>query len=258
MNTRTSWLKLFLIIGAAIAVLAVAACGGGDDNTSSNTPAASSSNGSGATGSSATNTAEATAGSTDSNDVLDQLAALGNDIDQVTGKVSYNVTDADGSTSTFTLYAKPPKSRIDSTDSSDNSTTSFIETEDASYTCESTSNSCLKTPATSGSSAGLGLFGAFFSPEYVDALVSAARAQGIDVQKSSENIAGTDADCYSGTETDGTFGKFCFGNGLMLYTETTDSSGTTKLEATSFSSDVSDSDFEPPYPVTDLSSIPTG
>ena len=259
MRTRSRWITLSMFIAGAIALLAFSACGG-DDN-SSNTPAASNTGGAtntgGAGGSStsgATKTSQATEQPTASTDILDELSSLGNDIQAITGKVTYNSTDPDGTTSTITFYSKPPKSRFDTVDS-DGSSTAYIETPDATYICSSSENACIKSPGSS-SDTGLGLFGALFSPQYVDALVSAARAEGIDVQKSSENIAGNDATCFSGTETDGSTGKFCFSDsGVLLSEESTDSTGTQKLEATAFSNDVPDSDFDPPYTVTEL---PTG
>ena len=95
------------------------------------------------------------------------------------------------------------------------------------------------------------------APLHTDALVSAAEAQGIDVSRSSESIAGTDANCFSGNDN-GDVGKFCFSDdGLMLLSENGSADGSSSsIKATSFSSDVSDSDFEPPYPVTTTIDIP--
>jgi hypothetical protein len=97
-----------------------------------------------------------------------------------------------------------------------------------------------------------------FSSTYIDVLVLAAQVGGVSITKSNETIAGTNATCYSGLSS-GSTDKFCFSDsGVLLVTQTTDSSGTSGLVATAYSTDVSDSDFQPPYPVTTIPGIPTG
>jgi hypothetical protein len=72
------------------------------------------------------------------------------------------------------------------------------------------------------------------------------------VSTSSRQIAGEDADCFTirSPEFQGD-AEFCLSqDGVPLYGKGTDPDGTeSSLEATDFSHDVSDSDFEPPYPV---------
>jgi hypothetical protein len=242
----------------AVALIAVAACGGDDDNKSSATAkpsGTSAAQGSSTSAASQTSGAQATDTPSGTDDVLGQLEALGQNFEKRTGKVTYQSTETDGSTSTITFYSKDDKSRFDSTDSS-GSTGIFIETATASYSCDPSEQVCIQYGQGGGSGIGAG-FAAIFSPQYIDALVAAAQSEGIDVTKSSDNIAGQDVDCYSGTGPDGS-GKFCFnGDGLMVYTEFQDSTGTTKMQATEVTSDVSDSDFDPPYPVTTIPAIPT-
>jgi hypothetical protein len=172
----------------------------------------------------------------------------------VTGKVTYTVTNTDGTTITTTVFSKPPNSRSDTVDL-DGSTSSWIETPGITYICISdaaqTDQSCTEETGTTGS-AGLG-----FDPALIDALALAAQAQEVDINKSSENIAGTDADCYEGTYN-GRTAKFCFsGDGVMLAELITDSSGTSGLTATEYSSDVSDSDFQPLYPISTIIAVPS-
>jgi uncharacterized protein YdeI (BOF family) len=263
MAIRTpKWIALALGLSLAVALLALAACGGGDSTTSSATATTSGHNtNTQSPNSNATKTEQATETSSSSTDIASQLAALGGNITQATGKVTYTSTDSSGTTSTITFYSKPPNSRFDST-SADGSTTAYIETPQTTYICSSDAaqqnQTCLAQAGTGTGSAGLGLFGSFFSPTLVDTLAAAAQAQGIEIKKTSETIAGTDASCFEGTYN-GSTEKFCFsGDGVMLAEQITDTSGTTGLTATAYSRNVSDSDFQPPYPVTTIPAIPTG
>jgi hypothetical protein len=252
---RTPKLIVFaLMLALAASLMAFAACGGDDDNKSSstNTPAGTSQATGGSTrtsGASATAT-EASGDSGSESDVLNELSGLGADIEHVSGKVTYKSTDESGDVSNITYYSSSNKSRWDSVDS-DGSTGIFITRPDASYSCDSSSQTCIQF-AGSGDSGDLGFgLGALFSSQYIDALVAAAEAQGIDVSKSDESINGIDATCFSGSSSTES-GKFCFNDsGLLVYEESTSSTGTTKLEATNVG-DVSDSDFEPPYPVSTI------
>jgi hypothetical protein len=264
MSIRTpKFIALVLTLFAGTALLAFAACGGGDDNASNTATGAAHNTATAKPGADTTKTEEATAtpeGTGSANDVLSELQSFGNDIQQVTGKVTYTSTDtAAGETpkaSTFTYYSKDKNSRLDTVDS-DGSTTALISTPDITYVCTSSDQTCIAETGAGASLGGLGVFGGVFSGAYIDALISAAEAQGIDVGKSSENIAGTDATCFSGNDN-GDIGKFCFsGDGLMLLSDNTSADGSSsRIEATSFSSDVSDSDFEPLYPVTTTIDIP--
>ncbi|HEY8767472.1 MAG TPA: hypothetical protein VIP09_09475 [Dehalococcoidia bacterium] len=264
MALRTpKWIALALGLSLSAALLALVACGGGDSTTSSATATTSGrTTATQAPNPDATKTEQATATSGSSSaDIASQLAALGGNITQATGKVTYTSTDSSGITSTITFYSKPPNSRFDST-AADGSTTAYIETPQTTYICSSDAaqqnQTCLAQAGTGTGSAGLGLFGSFFSPTLVDALTAAAQAQGIEIKKTSETIAGTDASCFEGTYN-GSTEKFCFsGDGVMLAEQITDTSGTTGLTATAYSRNVSDSDFQPPYPVTTIPAIPTG
>jgi hypothetical protein len=264
MAMRTpKWIALALGLSLSVALLALAACGGGGDSTTSSATATTS----GRTTATqppnpdATKTEQATDTSSSSSDIASQLAAFGGDITQATDKVTYTSTDSSGTASTITFYSKPPNSRFDST-SADGSTSAYIETPQTTYICSSDAaqqnQTCLAQPGTGSGSAGLGSLGSFFSPTLVDALTAAAQAQGVPIKKTSETIAGTDASCFEGTYN-GSTEKFCFSSdGVMLAEQITDASGTTGLTATAYSTNVSDSDFQPLYPVTTIPAIPTG
>jgi hypothetical protein len=248
------WTTLAVTLTVATALLALAACGGDDSTSSATATADSHATATHKTDQNATKTEAPTDTPSDTGDIASQLAALGGDIQQVTGKVTYANTDTSGTTTTITFYSKPPNSRFDTVDS-DGAISSYIQTSDTTYICSSdaakTDQSCVEETGTTGGT-GLGLAGSFFSPVLVDALAAAAQAQGVDINKSSENIAGTDADCYEGTYS-GSTEKFCFsGDGVMLAELTTDASGTSGLTATAYSSDVSDSDFQPLYPISTI------
>ena len=257
-RSRARWLIVLLALTAALFLVVASACGGGDDDDdgADNGPTATDSGDDGGDdGGEETPSDGGDDGGDDSGDedIFSQLDELTDELDTVTGKISYDITDADGSVSSMTFYAKPPNSRFDS---SDGTTTSIIiTTPDTMYICDSETESCLATPGSGDDTGAFGIFGAFLSADVVSAYVAIAEAAGVDVNKSDESINGIDATCFSwddNTENEVSKGKLCFNDaGVMVYQETDDGSGVSKFEATDYSSDVSDSDFEPPYPVTD-------
>ncbi len=259
---RIRWLLVLLALTAALFLVVASACGGDDDDDDGgdNQPTASdSTDGGDDNGDDGGDETPADGGDDDGGDedIFSQLDELTNELDSVTGKVSYDITDSDGSVSSMAFYAKPPNSRFDSSDGT--TTTIIIYTPDTTYICDSDTESCLATPGSGEETGALGIFAAFVSPEVLSAYVAVAEAAGADVNKSDESINGIDATCFSwddDTADEVGKGKFCFNDaGVMVYQETEDDSGTSKLEATDYSSDVSDSDFEPPYPVTDPSDL---
>ncbi len=68
------------------------------------------------------------------------------------------------------------------------------------------------------------------------------------------NIAGEDTECVEFEDTaEGVNGMACYADGgIPLLIESTTAEGTFRMEATSYSPDVSDDDFEAPFPVTSL------
>ena len=101
-----------------------------------------------------------------------------------------------------------------------------------------------------------------FSAQIITSYVAIAEAAGIDVNQSDENIAGGDATCFSWDEdvsNDITKGKMCFNDaGQLVLLESEEADGSkSSMRATEYSEDVSDSDFEPPYDVTDLPAVGT-
>jgi hypothetical protein len=252
MNERSRMLTLVLTALSVLALVAFAACGGDDDDGGDS---------GGDTSPTATRTADDNGGGGDddgddgngSDDPFADLDKLTEGLDTITGRISYRITDTDGSESSFTVYSDGTNTRYDSVDDS-GSTSIFITTSDTSYTCDTESETCFSYGEGSPGG-GINFFTAFLGSGAVGVYVAAARAAGVDIDTSSERHAGTDAQCFSWSDdADIGTGKMCFaeGNGVLLYQETVDDDGTFKLEATEFSSSVSDSDFEPPYPVTTI------
>lgn len=245
-----------MVIFSALALLAFAACGGGDDDDDSgggNTATATQDGGGG--GGDATQ--DPSDGGDDGGDNSDPFANLGDlaeGLDQVTGRVTYEI-DNDGDVSTMKLYSDPPNSRYDTTDSDGNSSI-IIYTADNTYSCSSDPEACFALPSDdSGGLGGLGFLSGFFGAGAIGIYTAAAQAAGLDVDTSSEEYGGIDAECFSWADPSDDEGsvKFCFGdNGIMVYEEIKDSTSSTTITLIEYSEDVSDSDFDPPYPVTTI------
>jgi hypothetical protein len=257
MSARTpKWTALLLTLFAALSLIAFVACGGDDDDDATTAPTGTSQSNVGGDDGDATPTDAPDNGDDggDDNgdggdDLLSQLEQYGGEIDQITGTFIYTNPDDSGDATTITYYNDPPRARWDQ------DTTSFITNGSETYVCDSSDETCIQYDAATGE-AFIGAFGLLFSSTYVNALVAGARAAGIDVETSSETIAGIDANCFSG-ESEGESYKFCFSDeGLLLLEEFGGGEGGFRLEATSVSSDVSDADFEPPYPVMTLPALP--
>ena len=66
-------------------------------------------------------------------------------------------------------------------------------------------------------------------------------------------IAGVDAECVEFESADGAQGTACYAEGgIPLLIDATTTDGPFRMEATSFSTDVSDADFEAPFPVLSI------
>jgi hypothetical protein len=276
LTAKGSWLYVLL---AALAIFALffSACGGDDDDDDSNEPTASADAGDDDNGDNEDETpvvdgdddgGDDDSGADDddggdgddggSDDPFEDLDELAGEFEASTGRVTYESTDEDGVTSTITIYSdgEGHRTRYDSID--DSGTFSLITTPDATFTCSESegTGSCLQSEGSD--LGGLGLFGIFSNPQALVAYINAFDTSGVDVDTSTEEIAGTDANCFEWSgEVDGDegSGKVCFSDsGLLLLGEfdsTTDGTSSS-MRATDFSDEVSDSDFEPPYEVIQL------
>lgn len=244
-----AWRLLILIIGAIalLGLVAAAACNDDDD-------------GDGDSDSNGDPTATRDDGDGDG-DSLANLAAFGSNYDSFTGKVTYNITDFAGGDSgivSMTIYQKDGSSRFDI--SSADGDISFISTPDATYLC--TEGQCLKYAADDDTaSAGVDALAGIFSADAITEGIGDIPA-GVDVDVTSETIAGVDATCFKfsgdldSDQAGNDSGEFCFSDGGLLLRLAFEGGGESgSFEATSASEDVPDSDFDPPFPVTDLSDL---
>jgi len=140
---------------------------------------------------------------------------------------------------TFTLYSRPPDSRVDLT--SGGSTSIFISAGGTDYICDDGSQTCSVSPIPLGST--LPFLALVTDPQALSGAV------GSDLDHSTETIAGQDADCYSASAA-GATSEVCFNDdGILVRLHASVGGSDFTMEATSASSTVSDADLEPPYPV---------
>ena len=151
-QSRASWLLVLLALMAALFLVVGSACGGDDDDDSGgNSPTATDS----ADGGDDDGDETPTDGDDSSDDdIFSQLDELTGELDSVIGRISYDITDSDGSVSSMTFYAKPPNSRFDTADGT--TTSIIIYTPDTTYICDSDTESCLATPGSGEDTGALG------------------------------------------------------------------------------------------------------
>jgi hypothetical protein len=238
---------------AAAALLLVVACGGDDEtDTSSDEPTATEANGNGDESPEATDDSGDGEGGGDSD-----LSALAADYGDFEGIVKYETTGfGDDSFTTMTIYRADGKSRVDYEGAGGSGT--FLTNAEGSFAC--TENQCLKVPTAEGADP-TALLTAFINPETI-ASTYGDLPDGVNVEESSEEIAGLDATCYeysgdldeeeAGDET----GQVCFSDsGILLRLDFTGSAGGGKFEAVEAEDGTADADFDPPYDVVDLSNL---
>lgn len=174
---------------------------------------------------------------------------------------TYAMSDEDTPGSTVTLYRDPPKVRMDVSDETEGIDVILISTPDKTYVCsQGGGDQCLAYPPSSD----VGNIDSFLSswdPGAIEAELSGLTGN-VQIASSSEKVAGEEASCVSAEGNIGgqdSFIKFCFAtNGLLLLIFWADAAGTSEwtLQTTDIGT-VSDSDFEPPYPVSDAPESPT-
>jgi hypothetical protein len=250
----------FIVSAAALAVV-LAACGGGDKkeggatatSAATHTPA-----GGGGKTAAATQTTAAGGGT---EDVSATIKKLTEEYKTFTGKVKYEIKDLSGvdssGLSAMTFYQKGDKSRVD-IESADGNII-VINTPDANYMC--TKGQCLKSAGTSGADSSIAPLMSLIDPGTIESEFGSL-PKGIDVKSSKEKIAGVEATCLSAKgdldpQTPGEeAGEICIAEGGLLLRLTFTSGGTSgSFEASEASTKVSDSDFEPPYNVVDISQL---
>jgi hypothetical protein len=173
---------------------------------------------------------------------------------KATFKVTYDLSSGSGEqgfTGTMTLYKKGDNLREDFEGESGGEKTSatFITTPDKSYVCTEVpemgeGGTCFSAPSEPGQG----------PTEIVADLEKALTDPNVDiVSTSSRKIAGEDAKCYTvrSSELEGESELCMSDEGVPLFSKSTVEGAEMSLEATDFSRDVSDDDFEPPYPVSE-------
>ena len=252
-HPRSRTMRLLILIIGAVALLglvAAAACTSGDDD-----------GGDGDNGD-PTATVDAADDGDDGDDddggsTLADLLGVVDQYEAFTGVVTYDTSNfsSEGDLGSISIYQSGTSSRYEFGDGDGESI--FITTPDASYQCAD--DMCLKLPGTGTIAAVLTSFFSIFGPAVIAANVGALPG-GIDVDMSSESIAGIDATCfkYSGdldaTQTGNESSEMCFSSGgILLRMVFEDASGGGSIVATSASDTAPDpSVFEPPYPVEEF------
>jgi hypothetical protein len=239
--------------------LVLAACGGSDDDED---------DGDGGGDEIATETTDAGDDGDDGNDegddegsaedsraALEKLAGAGEGAAAV---ATYTIT-SEGTESTWKIYSEGENSRAEF-GSGDEGTVIVITTPEATYTCTESAGEgfCFEGEGQSGTNPFAGLFTQYGSYESIDNYLG-LYGDG-DVEESSEEIAGVDAQCYTATgDFTGDAGavKWCFAeNGVLLLSSYELDSGTFEMRATDFSDSVPDGSFEPPYDITEIPGLP--
>ena len=239
---RSRWLLLlsFVVISSMLAW----ACGGGGEEKPSGPTAPAATSAAGKTPGAGTTPAAGGGGG--------DFSGLAEKFGKSTFKVTYQLSGAGAGITggSMTWYKKGDNLRIDMTSESGGQQASLImiTLSDKSYLCTSTpelggGGSCFVTPSSEGTGVS----------EMVSGLESTLSDPSVDiVSTSSRKIAGEDAKCYTMQSPDEGEAEICMSSeGVPLFSKETVEGAETTMEATAFSHDVSDSDFEPPYPVSE-------
>jgi hypothetical protein len=246
----SKWLVLLSLIVAS-SMLAWACGGGGDNKSPTQTSPAGPTAAAGETPQPGA-TPQASGG---------QFSGLSDKFAQANFKATFDVKSTGGTQGDFAgtmiMYKKGDLLREDfeSTSGGQTTTATYITTPDKSYVCSpgtqaGESDTCYSAPTQPGEGAGQIVAD-------LETLLNGASLQ--VVSTSSRNIAGEDANCYTirSSDLEGDADICLSKEAVPLYTKSTAQGSESTLEATAFSRDVSDSDFQPPYPVTDTSSTST-
>ena len=172
-------------------------------------------------------------------------------------KVAYDISTTSGSTTqkmSMTLYWRLPDYRID-LDMGTQGSTTFIVAGGTTYTCVGSGGQgqCQSQAASASDLSSFPFLSEFASPEGFDEAI-ADMITGLDVKRSTADIAGEKATCYSASGSiQGQQGKieWCFASdGLLLRLDNSATGSEFVLKATKVERKVSDSDFKPPYPTS--------
>ena len=199
----------------------------------------------------------------DGGDASGDLRAFGERFGVSEVKIEYEFTSFDAAedfVGTMTLYSKPPDAWRMDIGTPDGDIT-MINNGDVTYMCTSAAGEELCIEAPLSDTLDIPFFSIFTDPDGFDDLIGAS--PGVDVNRSSREIAGQDATCFGvSASVDNGQGEaeYCFrDDGVLLLLRASgsadDGGGEFSLEATSVSDSVSDEDFEPIYEVLDIGDL---
>jgi hypothetical protein len=259
-------LKYLLLVVALFAGALLFACSSSDDDgdNGSAEPTADQSADDGDSDDDNGNTDD---GDSDDDDVSDALRSLAEQFGVSEVKVTYDftapgLTDTDPDSevvSQMVLYSKPPdRWRMDII--SPDGDISMISDGESTLICAAEGDdegACFASPL--DDALAVPFLNIFTDPGEIDGLID--EALGVDVSRSSREIAGQDANCFSfSASDDGTTGsgEYCFrddGVLLLLRADALDGDDDFSMEAVEVSDSVSDSDLEAPYDILDFGDI---
>jgi len=229
-------------------VLTIALCSGGGDDDDQSAGARPTATESPENGGDGEDTPEPTA--EEEEDAAAALEDLSGAYGGVSAQVMYEFTSISGgesTASTMTLYSDPPNARTDYEDPSTGETTSLISKGDQSFVC--TPGQCFAYPVGAAANP-IPFVSQYAEPGAINSI--AAGVAGVDVQTTQEEIAGIDARCFH-LASAGADLTWCFSDdGLLLLGASRSADAEFEMRATQVNRNVSDADFEPPFPVTEF------
>lgn len=250
MGSTNRWILpaagLVVLVIAIALIFALCSGGGGDDKDQSAgaRPTATESTEDGGGGE---ETPEPTTGQ--EQDAAAALQNLSGAYQGASARVTYEFTSTTGgetTNSTLTIYSDPPNSRTDFKDTSGGETTSFINRGDSTFVCSG--GQCFSYPA-GGAVNPVPFVSQYAEPGAIEQIAAQA---GVDVQRTEEEIAGINGRCFHLSE-EGVALTWCFSDdGLLLLSASKSADGEFEMRASEVNRNVSDADFEPPFPVTEF------
>jgi len=233
-----------------IAVALVATACGGDEDTSDGDATTEATTEATSTAGDVTATTEATTGSTSGGDDVDLAAIFGG-----FATASFNITyqmegdsadEAMDGVWTWIQDSGGERTRFEAT--AEGQALVMITTPEQTVVCAD--GACFDASGAMGGA--MPNIGDIFTEGIDDVQADASTATVTRVD--GRNIAGTDTECVEFEDTaEGVNGTACYADGgIPLLIESTSAEGTVRMEATSYSPDVSDADFEAPFPITSL------
>ncbi len=238
------WLTVPVI---AVALLSTA-CGGGDDAEDEEEPTETTTAAATATeGTSAATPTETSEGEGDAADLADIFAGFETATFNVTYQLeSDNAEEAMSGAWTWIQDNEGQRTRFEA--DSEGDSVIMITTPEQTLLCSE--GACFDASGAMGGT--MPNIGDMFTESIDD--VQAETTSGTVRRIDGREIAGTDTECVEfEDEAEGVSGVACYAEGgIPLFIESESSEGTFRMEATAFSTDVSDEDFEAPFPVTSL------